>query len=305
MSTKNLRAQLGLLKEIYHIVSPEDVREWISGAGELPERSVLVTCDDGLRNSLTDMAPILAEEAVSCLFFVLGASSLEGSAALWYERLYRMLQVAPQGNYSFDLPDSHLPRLVLDLTDPAARRAVWWSLVNTLSQYDQAFRTDFIETARRKFGSQGSWETVEWDNAQHRRFGLLRAKDLRQLVDMGMSIGSHTLNHPVLSQQPSELAWEEIAKSRSVVEKATGKPVWALAYPYGDPTSVTAREMQMAEQAGYECAFMNVGGGFGAALPRFAMPRVHVTAGMELAEFEAHISGFHRDFRARLRGEAL
>ena len=66
--------------------------------------------------------------------------------------------------------------------------------------------------------------------------------------------------------------------------------------------SATPREMQMAEQAGYQCAFMNIGGGFGASLPRFAFPRVHVTADMSLAEFEAHLSGFHRDFRSRLSG---
>jgi hypothetical protein len=56
----------------------------------------------------------------------------------------------------------------------------------------------------------------------------------------------------------------------------------------------------MAEQAGFACAFMNVGGGFGAALPKFALPRVHVTAEMGLAELEAHISGFYNALRARL-----
>jgi hypothetical protein len=62
--------------------------------------------------------------------------------------------------------------------------------------------------------------------------------------------------------------------------------------------------MQMAERAGFECAFMNVGGGFGAQLPKFALPRVHVTADMKLSEFEAHVSGFHRDFRSRFSGVA-
>ena len=47
---------------------------------------------------------------------------------------------------------------------------------------------------------------------------------------------------------------------------------------------------------------MNIGGGFGASLPTFALPRVHVSADMGLAEFEAHLSGFHRDFQSRLSG---
>ena len=48
----------------------------------------------------------------------------------------------------------------------------------------------------------------------------------------------------------------------------------------------------MAERAGFSCAFLNGGGGLGAPMPRFALPRVHVTGAMNLGEFEAHVSGF-------------
>jgi hypothetical protein len=41
----------------------------------------------------------------------------------------------------------------------------------------------------------------------------------------------------------------------------------------------------------------------GARNPLFALPRVHVTGSMRLAEFEAHVSGFHRSFRQRCFGE--
>jgi peptidoglycan/xylan/chitin deacetylase (PgdA/CDA1 family) len=302
VSAENLRSQLQLLKECYHVVSPDEVHEWIAGGKELPERAVLLTCDDGLRNVLTDMAPILQEEGVSCLFFALGASAGQGSQMLWYEELFLLLTAAPGGSHSFDgLGDGAGTNI--ELGDRAQRRAAWWNLVKKLSQYDQPARADFIEASRIQFGLPEQWNAeCTNDEGRRRRFGLLNEGDLRQLVDLGMSIGSHTLNHPILSQQTSELAWKEISESRSLLEKAIGRPVWALAYPFGDPASVTTREMLMAEQAGFECAFMNVGGGFGASLPRFALPRVHVSADMSLAEFEAHLSGFHRDFRSRLSG---
>jgi peptidoglycan/xylan/chitin deacetylase (PgdA/CDA1 family) len=299
VSSENLRGQLQLLKECYHVVSPDEVRDWVVSGKELPERAVLLTCDDGLRNALTDMAPILREEGVSCLFFALGASAAENSQMLWYEELYLLLLAAPAGGYSFDSLGTRV-----ELGDRAQRRSAWWNLVKKLSQCDQPARTRFLEASRIQFGLHDEWNAECTNNeAQRRRFGLLNRTDLRQLVDQGMSIGSHTLNHPILSQQSSELAWMEISESRSVLENATGKPVWALAYPFGDAASVTTREIQMAEQAGFECAFMNIGGGFGASLPRYALPRVHVTADMSLSEFEAHVSGFHRDFRSRLSGD--
>ena len=101
--------------------------------------------------------------------------------------------------------------------------------------------------------------------------------ELRALVEAGMDVGAHTLTHPVLSQLSAEEAWCEISESRSKLEEAIGRPVWALAYPFGDAASVTEREREMAERAGFTCAFVNSGGGFGAPMPRFALPRVHVT----------------------------
>jgi len=298
VSAENLRSQLQLLKECYRVVSPDEVHDWIAGGKELPERAVLLTCDDGLRNVLTDMAPILREEGVSCLFFALGASAAENPQILWYEELLLLLMVAPVGSHFFESLG-----MTVELGDRAQRRGVWWNLVKKLSQYDQSARAEFIERWRILLGLPEQWNAdCTNEESQRRRFGLLNATELRQLVELGMSIGSHTVNHPILSQQSSELAWREISESRSLLENAIGKPVWALAYPFGDPASVTTREMQMAEQAGFECAFMNIGGGFGAELPRFALPRVHVSADMSLAEFEAHLSGFHRDFRSRLSG---
>jgi peptidoglycan/xylan/chitin deacetylase (PgdA/CDA1 family) len=300
VKAEQFRRQLRLLKSRYHVVSPKEVLAWAVEAHELPDRSVLLTCDDGLLNTLTDMAPVLREENLSCLFFVLGPSTGQSSQRLWYEDLYLLLLAAPAGSFSFESLG-----VTVELKGRGQRRQVWGSLLKKLSQFDQPERERFIETARARFGLSKEWDAgFRSSEARRRRFSLLNLNELRQLVDQGMYVGSHTLNHPMLSQQSSELAWKEISESRSALENVLGARVWALAYPFGDVASVTSREWQMAEQAGFECAFMNVGGGFGAALPRFALPRVHVTSEMSLAEFEAHVSGFHNALRARLSGEA-
>lgn len=291
VTAETFRAHIRLLREVYNVIAPEEVREWVREQKELPPRAVLITCDDGLQSGLTEMAPILVQEGVSCLFFVPGASALGDSKILWHEELFLLLMGAPAGCFEFDL-------LAVDFRQQ--RIQAWRKLVQELSGQGPAQRRRFIEDFASRYGSSRKIPSELWTGESFRqRFGLLRPDELRQLSEMGMSIGSHTLSHPVLAEQPSEMAWQEISESRRTLEETIGKPVWALAYPFGDPASVTGREMQMAEQAGYECAFMNVGGGFGASLPRFALPRVHVSASMSLAEFEAHLSGFHRDIRSR------
>src|SRR5262249_13487170 len=70
VSAANLCAQLSLLKSHYHLLHPDEFRAYLRNETELPPRSVLLTCDDGLQNVLSEMLPVLQEAGVSCMFFL-------------------------------------------------------------------------------------------------------------------------------------------------------------------------------------------------------------------------------------------
>jgi peptidoglycan/xylan/chitin deacetylase (PgdA/CDA1 family) len=123
--------------------------------------------------------------------------------------------------------------------------------------------------------------------------------EVRKLAAAGMTIGAHTSSHPMLSHCPPDIAWAEISQSRACLETALQTQVWAMAYPFGDARSVMAETVKMARDAGYKAAFMNFGGGLGVPLPLHAIPRIHVTREMSLAELEANVSGLHAAFRQR------
>jgi peptidoglycan/xylan/chitin deacetylase (PgdA/CDA1 family) len=285
-----LRRQLRLLKSHYNVISPEDALAWRDGRRELPNRAVLLSCDDGLLNCLTDMLPVLQHEKVSCLFFVTGASAGDFRMTLWYEDLFMLFLRVPDGPFEISAEGV---RIQGELGSRQERRAIWWSAVKRLSQVDAGSRASFLRAARIQFGVDAKRTFDKERPALCRRFGLLTGAELRELVSAGMTIGAHTLSHPMLSQLPDELAYDEIFESRMRLECVLKKRVWAFAYPFGDPQSVTPQVLAMAQKAGYEAAFLNFGGGLGTDLPAYALPRVHVTAGMSLSEFEAHVSGFH------------
>jgi peptidoglycan/xylan/chitin deacetylase (PgdA/CDA1 family) len=298
VSAEVLRAQIRQLKRSYHVLKEADLLGWLEGERDLPARSVLLTCDDGLQNVLSEMVPVLREENVWCLFFVTGASAGDRAAMLWYEELYLLLMAAPPGELRF-----RELNLSTQISDRAQRRAVWWNWVQELSRYQAGVRTKVLAEFREQIGSSQEWPPVGHAGAMRRRFCLLTADELRALAQAGMSVGSHTMSHPVLARLSDESVWEEMRASREALGRVLGRPVWAIAYPFGDPASAGAREFDMAAQLGYKCAFVNFGGGFRRNFSRFAIPRVHVTADMNLGEFEAHVSGFHQSLRERFRPE--
>jgi len=301
VTADNFRRQLQLLHSHYNVISPAEFHLWCESKQDLQSGSVLLTCDDALQNSLSEMVPILQEARLSCLFFVTGASLCVEPLMLWYEELHLMILVAA-ANFSVDLPELGFHRRISSSTE---KRFLWMNLTEKLSSLPWKERQGALEQIRTQLDLSTEWKSHFLGSGDRRaRFLVLNPTELKLLSAANMSIGAHSVSHPMLSKMTQECAWEEIASSRSELEHFLGTEVWALAYPFGDTASVSKRELEMAERAGCKCAFLNIGGGFGPATSRFALPRVHVTSEMSLAEFEAHVSGFYRSLRKHVLGEA-
>jgi peptidoglycan/xylan/chitin deacetylase (PgdA/CDA1 family) len=298
ISAEMLGQQLRLLKQYYDVITPQDVLAWREGRGELPPRAVLLTCDDGLLNCLTEMLPVLKQEGARCLFFVTGASTGELRTMLWYEELFLLLLRAPAG--PFETVSGGIA-IRGDLQGRKDRRAMWWKAVKRLSQVDADIRASFVRDVQVQVGQKAASDLSLATSASCRRFGLLTCPELVELAAAGMTIGAHTMSHPMLSQLPAEAALVEISESKARLEAVLNDKIWAFAYPFGDPQSVTPEILGMAERAGFRAAFLNFGGGLGTDVPVYGLPRLHVTTAMSLAEFEAHVSGFY----ARLQRYAV
>lgn len=295
ITAETFRQQLRLLKKNYTVISPEQAQSWCRDGGDLPPRAALLTCDDGFLNNLTEMVPVLQDEGLRCLFFVTGASTGDQRTMLWYEELLLLFLRAPKG--AFNIVEDKL-EIGGVLGEREQRRALWWNAVKRLSEVDAPCRESFLQTAHSYFRLERSLDFyLSTYSETERHFCLLTLIELQQLASAGMTIGAHTLTHPILACLPAGLAWNEIVESRSRIEAAIGRKIWAFAYPFGDAGSVTPEVVAMAKQAGFDAAFLNIGGGLGTDLPRHTLPRVHVNAGMSLAEFDAHVSGFYESLR--------
>jgi len=299
ITPESFRQQLRLLKEKYTILSPEEVKIWCREGGELPCRAVLLTCDDGSLSNLTDMLPILQDEGLRCLFFVTGASTVNTRSMLWYEDLFLLWLRAPAGRFSISGGDIELSGF---LGKVQQRRRDWWNAVKRLSTVDAQTRRRVIDAAYSYFGLEDSLTFLLSTYPQtERHVCLLTASEVQELAAAGMTIGAHSMTHPVLSQLPPELVRSEIADSRARLESLLGSQIWAFAYPFGDPESVTPAVVDITKHLGFDAAFLNAGGGLGTYLPTHALPRVHVNAGMSLAELEAHVSGFYEGMKRLVR----
>jgi hypothetical protein len=164
----SLRQQLQLLKKRYHVITPEDFLHWSEEncsekKRSLPLRSVLLTCDDALRNTLSEMVPILQELGLSCLFFATGASAAETPSMLWYEELYLMLLDAGEP-ITLSLPEAGVG---VGPIAPNEKHGVGgiWSL-SFLTSMENSGANSWIKSET----SSSFWRTGESPYFKHRRW---------------------------------------------------------------------------------------------------------------------------------------
>jgi peptidoglycan/xylan/chitin deacetylase (PgdA/CDA1 family) len=113
----------------------------------------------------------------------------------------------------------------------------------------------FVCAAFARTGGTLAIPELEGDDAQE--LATMTWADLRDHVERGVDIGSHTLTHPHLVQLSGDELARELRDSKAEIEEELGRPCPDLAYPYGEYDD---RVRRAARTAGYDRAFALRGG---------------------------------------------
>ncbi len=102
------------------------------------------------------------------------------------------------------------------------------------------------------FISQRIGQYNDWDAASlNVRKSLMNQDQIRSWHKAGMEVGAHSRTHPRLTNCTDTELQNEIAGSKSDLEKLTGSAVTQFCYPYGD---LDERVTSAVKDAGFEAA---------------------------------------------------
>lgn len=250
--------------------------------GEWTERKppLFVTFDDGYRNNLAVAAPILREEAVPALFF-LTTGYVGTPRVLWNDEVrVRLLHwpepeiATPWGGQSTLPFELHARRAFFDKVNQACKRLT----EERLAEYLQFLR-----------GQTPSVEVM--DDPEARAF--LSWDEARELAGMGFEIGSHTVEHMILSQITRARVAAELRESKATIERELEQPCSAIAYPNGSARDVNETVFEEVRTAGYDWAFMTTPVWQKTGGDRYRISRVGFPGHTDLATFKFYASGLH------------
>ena len=209
--------------------------------GDFKHRFVCLTFDDGYRDTLKYAYPIL--KAAEMPFAVYVATSFpDRLGELWWLALEAVIArnsrvglVIDGKNQAFDCGSLEEKRALYE-------ELYWW----LRRRPQQSEVRDVVRDLAARYSV---------DIAAFCKELCMDWQELAQLAaDPLVTIGAHTVNHPMLAKLPEKSARSEMELSRSVIEAALGARPQHLAYPFGDPTSAGPREFALAPELGFKTA---------------------------------------------------
>lgn len=221
-------------------------------------REMALTFDDGLRNSATVAYPLLREMAVPATFFVCPGLIDEGRW-LWSHEVRARMEF-------LDEPERVRLRESLDVESPGRGESDADVVVEALKTLELSRRKE-QEAAIRKATREFTPLPV------HRRaYDVLGWDELKRLDGKLITIGSHTLTHPVLSTLDDDALESEIRGSKRRLETVLGRQVEFFCYPNGEQDA-RVRELVLET---YRAAVTTVPGTVGVGAAPHRLPRIGV-----------------------------
>lgn len=260
-----------------------------TGRGDGPPFAV-ITFDDGYRDNIEHAWPILRRHNVPWTLYVVPAFA-EGLGVLWWADLERA--IARSDTVSLTVCGEEM---TLPASTPAQKLAAFEQVAARLRRGGRAALRAFVsELAEREGRDPGA--TARALCAGWSEIAALACDPL-------VTIGAHSMSHPVLACESVQDAGEELARCRAVVAARLGRPVDHLAYPHGDGQAAGTREFALACAAGYATAVTTRPGHLwaGHAAHRHALPRVSINGRHQSrAALRALLSGVPFVTRSRPR----
>ncbi len=224
--------------------------------GSLPPNAACITFDDGYADNLTIAAPILASLRLPATFFI--ATGFLDGGRMWNDTVIESVRIAP--GVRLDLTALGLDTWACG--SDAERVATIDALLGRLKYRHPLERQAQVDRIADLVG------------LPQRSDLMMSSQQVRELRRHGMSIGGHTVSHPILASLPVDEAVREIDAGRRVLEDILKERVKVFAYPNGKPErDYDATHVRVVRELGFDLAVSTAWGVSDRRTDIFQLPR--------------------------------
>lgn len=213
-----------------------------SRAGTVPAGAIAVTFDDGYADNAEHALPILARHGIPATVFLVTGCIGTGRIP-WHDEV--LLAFASARRSAIRIPGRSPDSPPLPLGSEEERRRAAFAVLGALKPMPEEGRLAAVRAVQEELGSGDAGVAaslmLDWDR-------------VRAMRGSGITFGSHTETHPILSRVAPGRAREEVLRSKRTIEKELGEEAAFFAYPNGRPEDFDEETVSALREAGYRGA---------------------------------------------------
>jgi peptidoglycan/xylan/chitin deacetylase (PgdA/CDA1 family) len=226
--------QMNFLKRHYLVMDLEELVER-SRVGDVPERAVAITFDDGYADNYHYAFPILKKYGLTATIFV-ATGAIDNAEVLWHDRIFDAFRYARRTRVRTGRED--VKELALERHSELER-----SLTAALRRAKELYgeeRARFIADIEQAL-----------EPARPSTPCMLTWNQIREMHAAGIRMGSHTVTHPILSRLPQNQLLRELYDSRQQIFECLRVPIRMFAYPNGGASDYNENVKRVLKECGY------------------------------------------------------
>jgi peptidoglycan/xylan/chitin deacetylase (PgdA/CDA1 family) len=240
VSVKVFDAQMKYLARSYKVLGLGEIIDRINRGQGVPPDAIAVTFDDGYRDNYLFAHPILRKYNLSATVFV-ATKFISEPDLMWNDRLASSVQSTSEKQLVYS---SNGKDLTLKLETKEQKLQALEILLEHLKTCAEDEKEKTLETLVAALG----------DRSPAPEKLMLNWSELRAMAAEGWNIGSHTVNHPILTRVDLSRVEEELINSRKAIERELQQSVRLCAYPNGKRSDYSQEIKAIAKRSGYSAA---------------------------------------------------
>ena len=227
VSADVFRWQLKKITKHYQVFSFGDCLNYYHQYGYLPKRCAVITVDDGYQDFYQYAYPELKRLHLPATFFVT-VNFVDRKIWLWPDRLDYALKETIKKDLVVQFDGN---QRVFPLKTKLDTFATWKALSDYCIAAPDQEKIEVINSVEANL-------EVELPAMPPEDYAAVTWDELREMAINSIEIGSHTMNHPILSRISHDQLQHEIAESRTILEQKLKSPVRTFCYPNGHPGDI-------------------------------------------------------------------
>lgn len=254
LPVKRFGKHLEFLKEKFEVVPLEDGIEAVKNKKSISKPYLAITIDDGfLDNYILGFELLKAHKVPATIF--LATDFIENGRVPWPTQILELLERTRKKELSFPINGS--------LETVAHKKLMAKKLKSWLGQKEPQVRFDILRELKSQLGvfeKETSYKSLSW-------------KHVEEMHSWGVTFGSHTHFHSMLSNMEESIVHQELLDSKNHIEARLNNPCKLFCFPDGN---YNEQVVQIVQDCGYRYAVTQDPGFNKSALSDYTLKRIEI-----------------------------